>query len=81
MRLIKAGVRPARLESPKMEDDTWELILKCWKFKPSERPAMEQIVRAIDSDPLVAFPSLTTMFNQVYNCIVLSRRCTMTDTS
>ena len=44
MRLVTAGVRPPRLDSPRMEDSTWELILHCWKAKPSERPGMEQIL-------------------------------------
>ena len=26
-----------------MEYETWDLILQCWKARPSERPSMEQI--------------------------------------
>ncbi|KAF8690276.1 hypothetical protein AX14_003037 [Amanita brunnescens Koide BX004] len=36
--------RPPRLESPKMEDKGWDLIQRCWKKEPSERPKMEQIL-------------------------------------
>ena len=43
MRLVTAGVRPPRLDSPRMEDGTWDLILECWRAKSFERPGMEQI--------------------------------------
>ncbi|KAF8338411.1 kinase-like domain-containing protein [Amanita rubescens] len=45
--LVRSGVRPGRLESPKMEDDTWDLIENCWKSNPVERLTMEQIVEAL----------------------------------
>ena len=44
MRLVSKGVRPDRLENPRMEDDTWNVIQNCWKQRPSSRPPMETIV-------------------------------------
>jgi hypothetical protein len=45
MRLVTSGMRPERLESPRIGDNTWNLIESCWKSNPGERPTMEQIVR------------------------------------
>ena len=47
MRLVTTGVCPERLQSPEMEDETWDLIRSCWNSKPSERPTMEQIVKTL----------------------------------
>ncbi|KAF8720159.1 hypothetical protein AX14_011259 [Amanita brunnescens Koide BX004] len=44
LRLVIEGVLPDRLENPRMEDDTWNVIQNCWKRKPSSRPPMETIV-------------------------------------
>ena len=44
MRRVLTGARPDRLESPSMDDDTWNVIQSCWNSKPAERPAMEQIM-------------------------------------
>ncbi|KAF8351814.1 kinase-like domain-containing protein [Amanita rubescens] len=49
MRFITSGKRPDRLEHPRMEDNTWNLIQDCWKARPSERPTMEQIVTTLTS--------------------------------
>ncbi|KAF8313734.1 kinase-like domain-containing protein [Amanita rubescens] len=58
VRLVTGGMRPTRLESPRMEDNTWNLIENCWKFNPSERLTMEQIVRMLRPDnPLGTGPS------------------------
>jgi hypothetical protein len=46
-RLVMDGVRPGRLESPAMEDDTWNLIQSCWEPIPSKRPTIDQIVKAL----------------------------------
>ena len=73
--LVTAGVRPVRLENPKMDDNSWDVIQKCWKAKPSDRPAMEQLVKTIA--PCAAFRSLITVLNQVYT-ILFSCRCIMT---
>ena len=45
--LVMDGVRPNRLESPGMEDDTWNLIQSCWEPIPSKRQTIEQIVKAL----------------------------------
>ena len=63
MRLVTAGIRPGRLDSPKMEESTWRLIMECWKPKPSERPAMEQVVKTMT--PRANFRSLITVLNEV----------------
>jgi hypothetical protein len=44
MRAVLSGARPRRLENPRMEDDTWNLLQSCWERNPSERPPMERIV-------------------------------------
>jgi hypothetical protein len=49
MRLVTNGGRPDRLEDPKMEDETWDLVQSCWNYKPSERPTMEEIVKTLIS--------------------------------
>ena len=45
--LVMDGARPDRLESPAMEDDTWNLIQYCWEPIPSERPTIEQIMKTL----------------------------------
>ncbi|KAF8349572.1 kinase-like domain-containing protein, partial [Amanita rubescens] len=45
MRSVTSGLRPERLENPRLEDDAWNLIQSCWKAGPSERPTMEQILQ------------------------------------
>ena len=47
MRLVMNGGRPDRLQSPQMENETWDLIQSCWNSKPSERPTMKQIVKTL----------------------------------
>jgi len=47
MRLLAKGKRPHRLESPKMADNTWNLVQRCWESIPSKRPTMEQIVEML----------------------------------
>ena len=47
MRLVTDGIRPDRLQSPAMDDKTWDLISNCWKANPSGRPTMEQIVNLL----------------------------------
>jgi hypothetical protein len=47
MRLVTNGRRPDRLQSPQMEDKTWDLVQSCWNPKPSERPTMEQIAKTL----------------------------------
>jgi len=49
MQLVTKGVHPERLTSPRMEDNTWNLIQSCWQSKFSERPTMEQIVMTLTS--------------------------------
>ncbi|KAF8351810.1 kinase-like domain-containing protein [Amanita rubescens] len=41
---ILNGKRPSRLDSPKMDDDTWNLVQQCWSHNPSGRPSMDEIV-------------------------------------
>ena len=41
---VTSGMRPERLEMPRIEDKTWNLIQECWKHKPSERLTMDAIV-------------------------------------
>ena len=64
MRLLTSGGRPVRLENPRMDDDSWEIIQKCWKAKPSERPAMEQLVKT-----MAPRAALITLLNQVYTVV------------
>jgi serine/threonine protein kinase len=45
--------RPGRLKTPKMEDDTWNLIENCWKLEALERPKMEQIVSFLTLAPAI----------------------------
>ena len=47
IRLLAKGKRPHRLENPRMEDNTWNVIQRCWESIPSERPTMEQIVEKL----------------------------------
>lgn len=47
MRLLASGGRPVRLDSPKIEENTWKLMEDCWKAIPSERPSMKQIAVAL----------------------------------
>src|SRR6266550_5370631 len=49
VRLITNGERPDRLESPRMEDDTWHLIQKCWEPIPSKRSTIKDIATALAS--------------------------------
>jgi len=49
VRLVTNGKRPARLESPSMEDDTWRLIERCWEPIPSERLMIKDIVTVLAS--------------------------------
>lgn len=49
MRLVLNGKRPDRLENPKMEDNTWNIIQSCWESIPSTRPTMEQIAMRLTS--------------------------------
>ena len=44
--LVKNGERPARLNSPTIDDDVWNVIHHCWMQNPSKRPMMKHIVRA-----------------------------------
>jgi len=47
MGAVTSGTRPDRLKSPRMEDDIWNLIQKCWTSKPSERPMMVEVVKTL----------------------------------
>ena len=49
MGLVTRGVRPARLDSPIIDDVTWNLIASSWARKPSERPTMDEIVKTMKS--------------------------------
>lgn len=49
VRLVTNGKRPDRLESPRMEDDTWDLIQRCWESIPSTRWTIEDIATALAS--------------------------------
>ncbi|KAF8331209.1 kinase-like domain-containing protein, partial [Amanita rubescens] len=44
---VTSGTRPDRLESPRMEDNLWNLIQKCWTSKPLERPTMREVVKTL----------------------------------
>ncbi len=43
--LVTKGVRPERLNSPRIDDNTWNLITSCWLCNPSERLTMDVIVK------------------------------------
>ncbi|KAF8337721.1 kinase-like domain-containing protein [Amanita rubescens] len=45
--LLMSGKRPDRLESPQMDDNTWNLIRSCWESIPSKRPKIEQIMESL----------------------------------
>ena len=45
--LVIKGKRPDRLESPRMEDDTWHLIQRCWEPIPSKRWTIKDIATAL----------------------------------
>ena len=47
VRLVTNGGRPDRLQSPQMEDKTWDLVQSRWNSKPSEHPTMEQIAKTL----------------------------------
>ncbi|KAF8330498.1 kinase-like domain-containing protein [Amanita rubescens] len=47
LRLVTNGKRPDRLESPRMEDDTWHLIQRCWESIPSKRSTIKDIAAAL----------------------------------
>jgi len=49
--LVTGGKHPDRLDSPRMEDDTWDLIQRCWKYIPSERSTMEDMATALAPRP------------------------------
>ena len=48
---IAKGQRPSRLDSPKMDDETWNLVTNCWLHEPSERPTMSEIVARLMARP------------------------------
>ena len=48
MMLIVRGVRPTRPEN--MPDSYWELIQKCWKENPNDRPTFAEIVEELKDD-------------------------------
>jgi hypothetical protein len=39
---VAEGFRPAR--GPRLSDEAWELISRCWHPDPCERPAMGEVV-------------------------------------
>ncbi|KAJ7583144.1 kinase-like domain-containing protein, partial [Mycena floridula] len=41
------GNRPARPETPELENDVWDLIQDCWKEDPDKRPTATQIVQRL----------------------------------
>ncbi|KAF8343515.1 kinase-like domain-containing protein [Amanita rubescens] len=45
--LVAKGKRPDRLESPRMEDDTWHLIQRCWEPIPSKRSTIKDVATAL----------------------------------
>ncbi|KAF8331194.1 kinase-like domain-containing protein [Amanita rubescens] len=72
MQLVSAGKRPDRLQNPKIAEGPWNLILKCWKAHPSERPSMERIVMILlKFTPLL---SLLAILKEVYIPRVLMYR-------
>ncbi len=40
---------PTRLDSPTMEDSTWDLIMSCRESSPSQRPKMDDVVQKMTS--------------------------------
>ncbi|KAF8737311.1 hypothetical protein AX14_013087 [Amanita brunnescens Koide BX004] len=57
MASLTRGELPERLESPRMEENTWNLIQDCWKSKPSERITMDEIVEMLRIRREVGFMS------------------------
>lgn len=49
IRHVTNGVRPKRLNVPRMSGYTWNLVQMCWKSNPSERPTMEENFDNVDS--------------------------------
>ena len=50
IRLVTMGVRPQRLENPIMEEHVWNLVQRCWKSTPFERPTMDVIMATLTLD-------------------------------
>ncbi|KAG8985494.1 hypothetical protein FRB90_004659, partial [Tulasnella sp. 427] len=42
---VMQGAQPERTAHPKLapEDHLWDLLYKCWEFKPEQRPTMEEV--------------------------------------
>lgn len=47
--LIKGGHRPIKTE--KISPAVWDLIERCWKDDPNERPSFSEILKAIKANP------------------------------
>ena len=63
MRSVTSGLRPDRLENPRLEDEGWNLIQHCWKTKPSERPTMEQILETLSRLNLEHLEHMFTLYS------------------
>jgi hypothetical protein len=41
---LHQGVKPRRPASTFVDEDQWDLIQKCWKDPPEDRPSVSQVV-------------------------------------
>jgi hypothetical protein len=68
MQLVTSGTHPDRLESPKMDDDTWNLLQRCWEMDPSKRPTMEELRTTLKgAEAFTLLQSLLATLKKVYN--------------
>ena len=47
MGLVTKGMRSSRLNSPAIDDITWNIITNCWAHKPPNRPTMDETVETM----------------------------------
>ena len=46
--VIAADERPPRPTHPQLSDPLWEMIQKCWRREPSERPTIQEVVAFLE---------------------------------
>ena len=46
--VITSDERPPRPTHPELSDKLWELIEKCWRRDPSQRPAIQEVVKFLE---------------------------------
>ena len=51
MKLHSRGAHPPRLDFPPLNDETWELIRRCWVREASKRPGIEEVTKRMAQAP------------------------------